>query len=144
MIPLKLSQIKINADVSSPHEAIELAGNLLVKSGSVTEKYVQAMKNSYDELGPYIVLAPHIAIPHARPEDGVIEQCISVVRLATSIKFGHPENDEVKLVMAFGGVDKDFHIKMLRSLSEVLTDQEKLNVLMNSENEEEILKVMTN
>lgn len=139
MLPITLEQMELDIEVDSPVEAIRAAGHLLVKSESALPSYVDAMVESYQTLGPYIVLAPHIAIPHARPEHGVTKQCMSIVRLKNPLKFGHPENDDVKLVIAIGGVDTNFHIKMLQALSRVLTNEEKLQLLMTSDNKVEIL-----
>lgn len=71
MLPITLEQIELDVEVESPVDAIRAAGNLLVKTESASSDYVDAMVASYEKLGPYIVLAPHIAIPHARPEHGV-------------------------------------------------------------------------
>ncbi|MGO1759785.1 MAG: PTS sugar transporter subunit IIA [Mammaliicoccus vitulinus] len=143
MLPLKKEQIKINHHVETPQEAIEAAGKLLVETDSVTKQYVDSMIKSYEDLGSYIVLAPHIAIPHSRPESGVNEQCLALLRLSTPIPFGHPTNDDVALVIPIGGVDENFHIKMLQSLSNILTDKSKLDILMNSNDVDLIYKTMT-
>ncbi|MFB8734775.1 PTS sugar transporter subunit IIA [Bacillus sp. SL00103] len=37
------------------------------------------MIQSVDQNGPYIVIAPQVAIPHARPEDGVNELSMSLM-----------------------------------------------------------------
>ncbi|EAF6004261.1 PTS sugar transporter subunit IIA [Listeria monocytogenes] len=139
MLPITLEQIELDVEVESPIDAIRAAGNLLVKTESALSRYVDAMVAGYEKLGPYIVLAPHIAIPHARPEHGVKKQCMSIVRLKKPIKFGHPTNDDVSLVIAIGGVDTNFHIKMLQALSELLTDEDKLKILKTSTDKLEIL-----
>jgi len=144
MLPLKKSLIRLDEYAEKPEDAIRIAGELIVENGGATKEYVEAMINAYHDLGPYIVLAPHIAIPHARPEDGVLEQCISVLRLEEPIAFGHPENDKVKLIIAIGGVDKDFHIQMLQTLSTVLSDSENINILMNSDDKDEIYSTLIN
>lgn len=143
VLPLKKKQIKLDVDVDTPEEAIRKAGKLLTESNSVSDNYVDSMVENFKNLGPYIVLAPHIAIPHSRPESGVNEQCIGFLRLKEPIPFGHPTNDDVKLVLPIGGLDENFHIKMLQSLSNVLTDKNKLNILMNSNDFDLIYKTMT-
>ncbi|MBP1040956.1 PTS sugar transporter subunit IIA [Vagococcus sp. BWB3-3] len=142
MLPIKREQIELDVALSTPKEAIRYAGNLLVATNSATESYVEEMIRGFDELGAYIVLAPNIAIPHARPEFGVNEQCMAFVRVKEPITFGHPQNDDVFLIIPIGGVDKQFHIEMLRELSTILMDQDKVARLKTSESKEEIYAIL--
>jgi ascorbate PTS system EIIA or EIIAB component len=103
-------------------EAVALAGQLLVERGAVEPGYVAAMLRILDEIGPYAVVAPGVAMPHARPEDGVHEAAISVVTLAAPVAFGHSHNDPVDLVVAFAAIDKRSHLDALQQLAEVLGD----------------------
>lgn len=142
MLPIRKKQILLDVVAETPEQAIIIAGNLLVTSKSVEATYVEAMLQGYRDLGSYIVLAPNIAIPHARPEFGVNEQCLAFVRLKTPLSFGHPQNDDVQLIIPIGGVDKNFHIQMLKKLSNVLMDSNALNVLKTSNDVEEIYAVL--
>lgn len=49
---------------------MRIGGELLEKSGAIEPRYIDAMINTVKEIGPYIVIAPGIAMPHARPEAG--------------------------------------------------------------------------
>ena len=53
----------------------------MVKNGTIEERYIDGMIETVKNLGPYIVIAPGVALPHARPEDGVIEPSMSLVTL---------------------------------------------------------------
>src|SRR5699024_12671196 len=90
--------IKLGAEVQTAEEAIHEAGNLLLKEGDVKQTYIDAMLKAYKENGPYFVLAPHIAIPHARPEDGVTEDSVYLLQLKIPLMIGHLSNDPVKLI----------------------------------------------
>ncbi|MDM5247664.1 MULTISPECIES: PTS sugar transporter subunit IIA [unclassified Lysinibacillus] len=142
MLPIKFEQIALDVELTSPEEAIQFAGNLLLQSNSVEQSYVEEMINGYKKLGSYIVLAPNIAIPHARPEFGVNEQCIAFVRVKTPLSFGHPQNDDVKLIIPIGGVDKQFHLDMLRDLSAVLMNEDKVTRLKESTDTMEIYNIL--
>jgi ascorbate PTS system EIIA or EIIAB component len=131
----RLVALEVEADTAE--EAIRKSGELLMNEGKVEQTYVDAMVKGYKDIGPYIVLAPGIAIPHARPEHGVNEQCLSIVRLKEPVAFDHPTNDPVRLVCAIGGTDNHGHIEMLRSLSESLGDQAKLEGMLKAKNYEE-------
>ena len=50
--------------------AVRISGKLLLDKGLVEPQYIKVMINVMTELGPYLVVAPGVALPHARPEDG--------------------------------------------------------------------------
>ena len=65
--------IRVDCPAATPEEAIREAGNALCRAGACSPQYVQAMVDSYRELGPYFVIAPGLALPHARPEQGAMK-----------------------------------------------------------------------
>jgi PTS system ascorbate-specific IIA component len=140
---LRKEAVKLDVDAQSAIEAIQTAGDLLVQTGQVTPAYVNAMVDGFTEVGPYIVIAPGIAIPHARPEAGVYEQALSVIRLTSPLSFGHPANDPVQLVCAIAGKDQNSHLFMLRQISLVLGDPEKLSLIMHTSSIDEIVNLFS-
>jgi|SRR5690625_1896292 len=118
-----------NVLVNSPEEAIREAGNLLAQAGHVETQYIDAMIESYQMNGSYIVIAPEIAIPHARPEDGVNEASVSLVQLKNPIEFGNDANDPVYLVFAIGATNSDEHLSLLQNLINVLGDKKKVDMI---------------
>jgi ascorbate PTS system EIIA or EIIAB component len=139
---LEESLVGINVEVSSPIEAIKAAGNLLLKQGLIEDTYVQAMVNSYQQNGPYFVLAPHVALPHARPEDGVNEASVSFVQLKSPIEFGSKTNDPVRLVFALGASSSDEHLQILQKLSKLLGDPAKLEKLETIKDYQELKEII--
>lgn len=134
--------VKFQAELETPEEAIRLAGNMLVKAGKVEKDYVEAMINTYHDLGPYIVLAPGIAMPHSRPGNTVKEPCISFVQLKSPINFNHPDNDPVQLIFALGGRDASSHISMLKELSTLLSNHHNIGKLKRVKNYDDFLKII--
>ena len=53
-------------------DAIRIATKDLLAGGYIKESYVDGIIDCVKEFGPYIVIAPDIALPHARPEKGAI------------------------------------------------------------------------
>ncbi|MSV76880.1 MAG: PTS sugar transporter subunit IIA, partial [Actinobacteria bacterium] len=82
---------------SNRDEAIIASGQLLVASGRVTPEYVEQMLAAVEEFGPYIVIAPGIALAHARPSEAVLSSGLSLAVLANPVEFGS-HNDPVRLV----------------------------------------------
>ena len=97
--------------------AMGAAGRGLVRLGAAEPRYVQRCITLVEEQGPYIVVAPGIALAHARPEDGALTLGLSVAVLAEPVVFGHPANDPVDVVFAFCSPDRDAHVGLLSALA---------------------------
>lgn len=135
---LEKKLVALDVTVKDPEEAIKKAGELLVQADLVENTYVEAMLRSYRENGPYFVIAPHIAIPHARPEDGVCEACVSLIQLKHGIHFGHQANDPVKLVFGLGASSSEEHLTLLKKLMNLLNKQENIKKLFHAKSYEDI------
>ncbi|MEK4148694.1 PTS sugar transporter subunit IIA [Robertmurraya sp. FSL W8-0741] len=143
MLTLTEGLIELDVKAKDAEDSIRKAGQLLVNEGLADQGYVDAMVKGFKEVGPYIVVAPNIAFPHARPELGAKEKGVSLIRLSQPVVFGHPTNDPITLVCALCGTDSTSHIQMLQALADILRDEEKLNVIMNTAtSKEEILSII--
>ena len=132
--------IALQVRVADWRQAVRACGELLVKAGKCEVRYVDAMIKAVEEMGPYMVLAPGLALAHARPEDGVKQVGMSIITLATPVEFGSESNDPVKLVISFGGVDNKSHIGMLQELAEFLMEPANQLFLENATSIEEVLR----
>lgn len=134
--------VSINAEAKDAKDAIRIAGQLLVDAHKVSPKYVESMINVYQELGPYIVIAPGIALPHSKPCDDVYETCMSFCLLKNPIVFNHPNNDPVRYLFALGGRNEHDHLEMLKELSRFLMDQSNIDALSNIHDKEEFIELV--
>jgi len=123
-------------------DAIRTAGRLMVDSGATEERYIDGMLSMAKQLGPYIVISPGVAIPHARPEDGVIRPCLSLITLDPPVNFGNAENDPVSIVLAIAAVDDTQHIQGLRLVAKLLSDDEKRKKILLAKTREDILAIL--
>ncbi|QTN00652.1 PTS sugar transporter subunit IIA [Sediminibacillus dalangtanensis] len=121
--------VKVGAKAADAEDAIKQAGVLLADAETVEDVYIDAMVQSFQENGPYFVLAPHIAIPHARPEDGVKEASVSLLQLKDPITFGHSSNDPVQLIFGLGASSSEEHVDLLKKLTVLLNKEENVNQL---------------
>lgn len=135
--------VAVGAEAGSWQEAVGLCGGLLVESGVAEERYVPAMIRTVEELGPYVVIAPGVAIPHARPEDGAMKPGISLVILREPVEFGSEENDPVDLLFGFATTGSDAHVEIIRALAEFIGEQESLERLRQARTEDDALDVLT-
>jgi len=78
-------RIMIIESVKDWIKAVKIAGIMLVEGGIVEERYVDAMIKVMQELGPYAALAPGVAMPHARPEDGAKRIGLSILVIKNGV-----------------------------------------------------------
>ncbi len=127
-----------NVDAKDWEDAVRIAGQLLIDNDCVTQEYVDDMIEVVHEYGPYIVIAPGIALAHARPEKGAKRIAVSFVTLKTPIYFGNEGNDPVKLVLGLAAVNNTSHLEAIRDCIKYLSD-ESLEVIYNCETPEELV-----
>ncbi|MDR8470043.1 PTS fructose transporter subunit IIA, partial [Acinetobacter baumannii] len=85
----------------------------------------KAVINNTKEYGAYYVFDEGIAIPHARPECGVIKNCFSLATLKKPLSIHGSE--PVDIVVMFGGVDSNVHItEGIASIVGLLEDETNL------------------
>ena len=61
------SFIRLGVVAADREEAIQKAATPLVDAGMIEKRYIEAIIRSMKDNGPYFVLLPHVALPHARP-----------------------------------------------------------------------------
>ena len=130
--------ILLKGSVDNRSAAIELAGELLVASGRATKGYVASMLDAVEKFGPYIVIAPGIALAHGKPSEDVIETGLSLLVLENAIEFQHSQNDPVQLVFGLAATHHESHIEMMSELAQFLSDQNSVNSLLTCSDSDQI------
>lgn len=120
------------AEVADFTEAIAESGKLLQASGRVTAEYVDQMLAAVSDYGPYIVIAPGVAIAHSRPSEAVLETGLSLVKPIRAVASGHSSNDPVRLVFGLAAYDHASHIDLMKDLAAVLGNQQVMKSLLIS------------
>ena len=139
---LSTQMIRLQVEVADWRGAVRAGGDLLIAAGVCEPGYVEAMVRAVEQMGPYMVLAPGIALAHARPEDGVLKVGMSIVTLASPVDFGSETNDPVHLVIAFGAVDKNGHIGLLQELAKFLMVEGNQAVLKAARDADEVVQAL--
>jgi PTS system ascorbate-specific IIA component len=139
---LSIEAVTTGARASDWREAIRLAGAGLVASGATTPAYTDEMVAAVDELGPYIVVAPGLALAHSRPSPAVSRTGLSWVGLAEPVEFGHKTNDPVDLVIGLAALDHDGHIEVMSALAGILSDEDGLARLRAAGSPAEVLDTL--
>lgn len=126
----------VQAQAKNWEELVRIGGQIMVANGLVTPNYIDAMVKTVTEMGPYIVIAPGIAMPHARPEDGALQVGVAVVALAEPVNFGNAENDPVSVAVFLCAVDKTAHLQVLSDLMGLFEDENFVDVARKATSEE--------
>lgn len=113
--------------------AIREAGSLLERDGCITPDYTRACISALREMGPYIVLAKGLALPHSRPENGALQTGVSLVIPRKPICFGHKTNDPVKLIFLLAAADSQAHLQALKDISLFAIHPEYLETLAGAQ-----------
>lgn len=123
-------------------EAIYLAAQPLLESEQIQASYPEAMIAKVEEFGPFINLGKGIAIPHARPEDGVNQVGMSMLVLEHPIYLLDDPKQEIRLLICIAAIDNETHLKALSRLTTILRDNEQVKALLASKSFEDIKTII--
>lgn len=140
---LTSDMINITDEELEWREAIEKVAEPLLDKGKVEKNYVEAMIKNVEDLGAYIHVGKGIAIPHARPENGVNEIGMSFLRTKTPVLLLDQEEHKIDIFICIAAIDNKTHLKALSQLTKILGDSEKLEILKKAETVEEIENILT-
>lgn len=122
-------------------EAVQLSANPLLDGGEIKQSYIDGMIESVKEHGPYIVIAPNIALPHARPETGSVKIGFSFMKLNEAVSFAEDGTADASLFIALSCVDAETHLEMLQSIVMVLSDTAKHDALFAATTKDEVMAI---
>lgn len=135
--------IRLGVQVADWREAIGACGEALVAAGITTPAYTAEMISTVEQLGPYIVVAPGIALAHARPSPAVLRPGLAWVTLAQPVPFGHRDNDPVVLVVGLAAPDASSHVRALATLAGLLEDPGRRQALLAAPSAEAVREIIT-
>ena len=134
--------VVIGAEVADWRAAVRVAGAALVASGAALPGYSDEMIRMIEEHGPYVVIAPGLALAHARPGSSVLADGLSIVTLATPIPFGHPHNDPVTVVLGLAITSIEGHLESIADLANVFNDSSAIPALATAPDEATVIAIM--
>lgn len=120
--------------------AIKQASEPLLEKNIIKESYVEAMINSVYKNGPYMIIMPHIALAHARLEDGVNKNGISFLKLKTPVIF--PQENDVDIIIVLAAKEDEGHLELMAELADLLVDDEKTEAIRRAHNKNQIKEIL--
>ncbi|MBM7643291.1 PTS sugar transporter subunit IIA [Streptococcus loxodontisalivarius] len=135
------NSIRLGLTAEDWKEAVYLSVQPLIESGAVTEEYYHAIIESTEQHGPYYILMPGMAMPHARPEAGVQRDAFSLVTLTKPVQFS--DGKDVQVLLALAATSSKIHtsvaIPQIIALFELENSIERLS---NAKTPEEVLAMV--
>jgi ascorbate PTS system EIIA or EIIAB component len=140
--PLPENAIVISAEAEDWRAAVRIAGEALAISGSAKPAYGGEMVRMIEENGPYIVIAPGLALAHARPGPTVHHTGLSIVTLARPVNFGHPHNDPVSVVLGLAVATATDHLEAVAAVANVFNDSTAIADLAAATSAADVQRIM--
>ncbi|HDS1153614.1 TPA: PTS sugar transporter subunit IIA [Pluralibacter gergoviae] len=134
--------IRVQESAQSWQQALAICAAPLLESNTIRPEYLTAIVNEHNRLGPYYVLAPGLAMPHARPEEGALGLGLSLLKLHRGVRFGSEENDPVDLVVMLAAPDRHSHIELISALAALFSSDEDMRLLHQARTAEEIKNII--
>ncbi|EAG1699528.1 BglG family transcription antiterminator [Listeria monocytogenes] len=140
---LPKERITFKESVADWREAILVASKSLQQEGYISRNYQHAMIENIEKLGPYIVIAPGIALPHASVDDGAYRVGMSLLRLNQPVSFSSKAKDQVKLIIVLASIDSYTHINALSQLTNLIMKHHLLEQIEQATSAAEIAAMLT-
>lgn len=136
------SAIVLRADARDWRAAVTLAGDALQATGATDAGYTARMIEVIDDFGAYVVIAPGLALAHARPGADVLRDALAVVTLAEPVAFGHPHNDPVSVVLGLAVTTAEGHVAWVAEIANVFNDPTAIPRLINAQTVADVRSVI--
>ncbi|WP_213813866.1 PTS sugar transporter subunit IIA [Glaciihabitans sp. dw_435] len=135
---LELAQINLHGSATTPAEAIDEAGRILVATGAVTDDYIGFMHDREATVSTY--MGNFLAIPHGTNEgkDTILRSALSFVRYDNPIDWN---GNEVRFVVGIAGKDGG-HMEVLSSIAIVFSEDDDVAKLLAAQTPEEVLDLL--
>lgn len=138
---IRKENLKISHQTMDAETAMRQIGQILVDAKSVQPTYIENMLSSYKEFGPYFVIAPGVAIAHAKPDDSVITNDIALMICHSPVNF-QSHNDPVTLLFGLCATGAHQHMEVLTKVATLLSDSDAINAITEAENETALYELL--
>lgn len=139
---LDKKQIIVDLECSDYKEAIRAGGTMLLNSGAIEPRYIDAMIDNVEEHGPYFVISKGFAIPHADTECGVKKMAMSLIRLKEPLVFIDDKAGKIEFVCCLSAIDSESHTKALFHLINMLEEKSFKEAIRDCKTAEEMADII--
>ena len=123
-------------------DAVRAACAPLLADGTIEKEYPEIIIAKVEELGPYIVIAPDICIPHAERGRGVNGTAMCFMKTEKPVSFDKSDPDkDARIFVVLAATDNEVHLNNLMALSETLSDEDIVAKVLAAKTPEDLLKI---
>jgi len=123
-------------------DAVRAACAPLLVDGTIEREYPEIIIEKVEELGPYIVIAPNICIPHAERGRGVNDTAMCFMKTEKPVSFDPNDPDkDARIFVVLAATDDEVHLNNLMALSETLSDEDIVAKVLEAKTPEDLLKI---
>ncbi len=134
---LKKENVQICDTAPDWREAIRMAVKPLEEHGYVEPRYKEEIISNVEKMGPYIVIADNIALPHARPEQGALKTQIGVTLFRKDVLFDG-KDIPARLFVTLAAKDSNSHLDALVEISDLLSDESVVQKILEAPDTENL------
>ena len=123
-------------------DAVRAACAPLLADGTIEKEYPEIIIEKVEELGPYIVIAPDICIPHAERGRGVNGTAMCFMKTEKPVSFDKSDPDkDARIFVVLAATDDEVHLSNLMALSETLSDEDIVAKVLAAKTPEDLLQI---
>lgn len=139
---LENDSIQLSKKVENWQEAIKLLMKPLEISKAVTENYAKAIIDRTEEIGPFYIIGPSVAMPHERGELGALKNAFTFLTLEHPVEF--PGNEMVDILVGFSATNSDEHIaESIPQVVMIFEDDSSFDDIRKIKSKEELIKYIS-
>ena len=133
--------VKVKQKARTWEDAIKITFKPLLEKGIIKEEYIDSVIERTHELGPYYILAPGLAMPHERPEKGVLKDGFSFITLEKPVVF--PDGQNVDILLGFSATSSEVHSnESIPQIVMLFDDETIFEKIRKAENADEIIELL--
>ncbi len=112
----------------------------LVADGTVDATYADEIIACIEKYGPYIVIAPDIAMPHSQENaKGVHKTAISFMKVAETVAFDANDREkDARLFFTLASQDHEQHLENMSALATMLDNDALIGELLQAQNHDDL------
>jgi PTS system ascorbate-specific IIA component len=134
--------VKLVESVDTWEEAVTLCFEGLLADGYINKEYIPKVIKMGKELHFHFLLAPGLAMPHARPEDGAVKTGVSLLIVKNGVHFEDHQHNPVHCLIGLCAVDGNAHLEFMMEIASLFGDESIIDTLKKANSVEEILEIL--
>ncbi|MBA4602457.1 BglG family transcription antiterminator [Thermoactinomyces mirandus] len=135
-------EIKIREQAAGWKEAVSNGADLLLQKGYIKETYRNRIIRNLEEYGPYMSVAPGVVLAHAGPDDGVVENSMSLVTLENGVDFHDRFSVPVSVIITLALKETHGHLNTAEEIIKLANNQNLVDRIIHSLSRNEVYELV--